>query len=109
MADQPKDLRFAPHDRATLEYRLASKDPEEIADALYSATYHDTDWRWVQERCLTFLKSPHVGVRWVAAACLLAMHHKSLDVDLVVPALVEAADDPVWSKYSNALKDHGLL
>jgi hypothetical protein len=78
------------------DYRFASDDPVEVAEALYSAAHHDPDWRWIQGWCLTFLKSKHVGVRWVAATCLgdLATFHKRLDLDLVLPALTEAAGDP---------------
>jgi hypothetical protein len=97
-----------PHDRATLSYRLASSDPKELADALYSATHHDPDWKWVQSWCLTLLKSEHVEVRWAAATCLgdLAIFHKRLDLDLVLPALNEAAGDsaissPVQNSLSN--------
>ena len=94
MSDDLKYVPVEPHDRATLLYRLASKDPDEVAEALYSATYHDPDWKWVQGWCLTYLKSEHVGVRW-AATCLgdLAMFHKRLDLDLVLAALHEAAGD----------------
>jgi hypothetical protein len=92
------DLEYKPVpelSRATLEHDLASEDPAKISAALYSATYHDPDWHWVQEQCLRFLKHPHVGVRWNAATCLgdLAMFHKTLDLPRVLPELMEACDD----------------
>ena len=67
-----------------------------MAEALYSATYHDPDWQWVQGWCLTFLKSEHLAVRWAAATCLgdLAILRKHVDLDLVLPALLEVAGDP---------------
>jgi hypothetical protein len=75
---------------------LADSDPMVVAEALYSATYHDADWKWVQGLCLQFLKSDHVPIRWAAATCLgdLATFHKRLDLDLVIPALREASSDP---------------
>jgi hypothetical protein len=96
MPDELKYVPSEPHDRATLLYRFASSNPEEVAETLYSATQHDPDWKWVQGWCLTFLKSEHVSVRWAAAACLgdLAMFHKHLDLDLVLPALSEVSADP---------------
>ena len=74
---------------------LSSGDPAKISAALYSATYHDSDWRWVQGECLRFLKHDDVRVRWTAATCLgdLAMFHRTLDLDVVIPELVEACKD----------------
>jgi hypothetical protein len=81
--------------RKKVERDLGSEDPERISAALYSATYHDPDWKWVQEQCLRLLKHAHVDVRWNAATCLgdLAMFHRTLDVSRVVPELVEAAKE----------------
>ena len=81
--------------RTVIERALSSGDPELVSAALYSATYHDPDWRWVQGECLKCLRHQDVKVRWAAATCLgdLAMFHKALDVSLVLPALIEAAKD----------------
>jgi hypothetical protein len=97
MPNEMSNLPGIPRDRATLEYSLASKDPNEIANALYSATRHDPDWKWVQGYCLTFLDSAYAQVRWVAATCLgdLATIHRRMDLDLVLPALQKAARDPL--------------
>ena len=75
---------------------FADSDPIVVAEALYSATYHDEDWKWVQGLCLQFLKSEHVQIRWAAATCLgnLATFPKQLDLDLVLPVLHEASRDP---------------
>jgi hypothetical protein len=83
-------------DRESLLASFESSDPKEVSQVLYSATYHDPDWRWVQEWCLKFLKSDHAGIRWAAATCLgdLAVFHKQLDLDLVLPALNAARSDP---------------
>ncbi len=79
-----------------LEVLFASADPHEVAEAIYSAAYHDPDWKWVQEWCLKFIRLEHTEVRWAAATSLgdLAMFHKVLDLDSVLPALHEAAKDP---------------
>jgi hypothetical protein len=81
--------------REEVERDLGSGDPERIGVALYSATYHDPDWRWVQEQCLRFLKHGQAGVRWAAATCLgdLAMFHRTLDLPRVLPELAEACKD----------------
>ena len=92
------DLKYEPVPelpRDVIERDLVGSDPEKVSAALYSATYHDPDWKWVQEQCLRLLKHADVGVRWDAATCLgdLAMFHKALDVSRVVPELVEAAKE----------------
>jgi len=74
---------------------LQSSVPEQIGEALWSATYHDPDWRWVQQQCLNCLAHADLWVRRNAATCLglLAVFHKKLDVHLVLPALHNAAAD----------------
>ena len=82
--------------RVELVRALDSNDAERIASALYSATRHDPDWQWVQERLLRFVGHEHRAVRWAAATCLgdLAMFHRTLDRDRVVPILEQALLDP---------------
>jgi hypothetical protein len=86
VADQPRDVIIRD---------LYSDDPERISAALYSAAYHDPDWRWVQDECLRLLKHHDVGVRWTAATCLgdLALFHKTLDLPRVLPELFDACKD----------------
>jgi hypothetical protein len=82
--------------RGTVEEMLRSSVAEQVSEALWSATYYDPDWRWVQTQCLFSLTHTNAQVRSSAATCLglLAVFHKKLDLDLVVPALKKAADDP---------------
>jgi hypothetical protein len=67
-----------------------------VGEALWSAAYYDPDWRWVQTQCLLSLTHREIRVRCHAATCLglLAVFHKKLDLDLVLPALKKAAEDP---------------
>lgn len=97
MADEFVYKPVEPLDRSSLLSRFACSDPLEVAEALYSAAYHDPDWKWVQGWCLKFLKSEDVDIRWAAATCLgdLALFHKRLDLDLVLPALHAANNDPL--------------
>ncbi|SRR5579871_616889 len=75
---------------------LESGEPEKIISALHSATYYESDWRWVQSQCLRFLSHPTVNVRWAAAVFLgdIAVFHKTLDLEIVLPVLYEASKDP---------------
>ena len=81
--------------REDLVVLLDSNDALKIAAALYSATYHDRDWKWVQGQCLRFIRYSDTRVRWAAATCLgdLAVFHKTLDLDAVRPILEEALRD----------------
>jgi hypothetical protein len=98
VADTPK-LKYkavANLDRAEIVAALDNGTPHERAEAIWSATYHDSDWRWVQTVCLERLQSPDLPVKWAGANCLglLAVFHKQLDLHLVLPALHKASEDP---------------
>jgi hypothetical protein len=87
---------------------LRSDVPQEVGEALWSAAYYDPDWRWVQTQCLYSLTHADRGVRRNAATCLglLAVFYKKLDLDLVLPALRKAAEDPeVKDSAEDSLED----
>jgi len=85
-----------PISREDAEAAFASGDPELIAHALVRVAFHDTDWRWGQERCLGFARAAVAAVRQIAVTCLghVARVHRQLDLDRVLPALDELARDP---------------
>ena len=70
---------------------IESGQGSDIASALYSAAYHDPDWRWAQSQCLLFLDHPDIRVRWAAATCLgdIAVFHHELDIELHSPDSLE--------------------
>lgn len=81
--------------REALEPIFRAGTADEISEALWSATYRDPDWRWVQTECLRFLTHSYLWVRRNAVTCLglLAVFHKRLDVELVLAALCRATVD----------------
>ena len=85
-----------PFERTELERLLNSGNDTAITDALLSAAYYDADWKWVQAACLRFLNHPERTVRWTAATCLghVARIHRQLDLETVVPRLMELKADP---------------
>ena len=85
-----------PATRNELISQLESGDPDAVANALYSASKYEQDWKWVQDQCLRFLDSPEVSVRWAAVTCLgdLAFLRRPLDIQAVLPALEKATKDP---------------
>lgn len=62
---------------------FASNDVAAICNALIRITYHDLDWRWVQEQCTNLAQFPNADVRGLAATCLghLARIHGNLDLE----------------------------
>jgi hypothetical protein len=93
------DLKYNPvhpFSREDLISMLASDDPQAVAKALYSATRFEQDWKWVQDQCLHFLRSPDLPARWAAATCLgdLAFFRRPLELKVVLPALEAAVNDP---------------
>ncbi len=96
MAEERKYVPVKQRPRETIDEMLRSGVPQQIGEALWSAAYYDPDWRWVQTQCLYFLTHGDISVRRNAATCLglLAVFHKKLDLDLVLPALRRAAEDP---------------
>jgi hypothetical protein len=94
--------------RADAEEKLRSADSTSRVDALLALAFYDSDWRWVQDRCLSMLDDPHVDVRAMAALCFghLARIHRQLDLDRVIPALKAVLDTPVvGAKARDALDD----
>lgn len=87
---------------------LASMEPDRVCRALVSIAFHDEDWRWVQETCLSCLAASNAQVRGVAATCLghVARIHKMLDKDKVLAALrARASDSGVSGRISDAIDD----
>jgi hypothetical protein len=78
-----------PISRFEAERLLASGNETAIIQALLSSSYHDADWKWVQNRCLQLLDHSELDVRRIAVTCLghIARIHRTLDVDVVLPRL----------------------
>lgn len=87
--------KVQPIDRKLAEVIFSSNDSEKICNALISITYHDDDYEWVQNKCVTFLYSNDLDVKRLAITCLghLARIHNKLDKKLVIPLLEELRKD----------------
>ena|SRR3990167_10012909 len=84
-----------PIDRNLAEDAFNSNDARKICDALVRVTYYDSDFKWVQSKCIVFLKSNDINVKRLAITCLghLARIHKKLDKELVIPLLEQLRTD----------------
>jgi hypothetical protein len=88
---------FERQSREEVKKALQSTDPSVVRSALYIAAQYEPDWRWTQEICLSMLrKSTDQQVRWAAALSLgfIALYHKQLDLDRVLPELHRLREDP---------------
>jgi hypothetical protein len=85
-----------------LEAAFAADDPKVVHDALISAAYWDRDWKWAQDRCLSFADhSSHIVRAGVAYALgLVAVFHAKLDMDRVVPVLRRLCEDEATRPYA---------
>ena len=85
-----------PFTKEEAEVAFAQGTSEQINDALLGVTYYVENWRWVQSACLTLLDSSDTQVQGMALTCLghLATFHRTLDLDIVLPALQAHASDP---------------
>lgn len=93
-----------PVSHAEADEALSSKDPHLIARTLIAMGLHDEDWRWVQSHALTFLFHDN---EVVASAAILSLAHsarvnRSIDKDIVIPALQSVATD---SRYVGRVQD----
>lgn len=91
-----------------IEQAFHSDNVAEISETLVTLALYDADWKKVEAYCLAFLEHPDASVRSVAATCIghLARIHKTLDLDLVLPALYRHQSDPgqwVAGNVDNAL------
>ncbi len=85
-------------------------NPEEIVNTLLSVAYHDSDWRWAQEKCIELTNHPNPNVRGIAALCFghIARVHNQLDLKIVLPIvnrLLKDKDKHVSQWAGDALDD----
>ena len=93
--------------KAEAERIFESGDLHDSREALVSMALNETDWRWVQEKCLGFTSHADASVRSVAATCLghVARIHGQLDLDRVMPRLEFLLRDPETAGYAETAID----
>lgn len=97
-----------PISKLKAEEELASGDIERMCTALVGLAFHESDWKWVQKRCLSLTQHPEPQVAGVALTCLghLARIHRKLDLDEVIPVLEAMRDnEQVGGRAEDALDD----
>ena len=85
-----------------------SQDPHQIVQAMLSATYHESDWEWIQDWCLRFLESTTPDLRNTAIACLghLARIHTTINKAKVLKALRSHLNDQeLRGRIEDAIED----
>jgi hypothetical protein len=100
--------RVQPISREEAEEIFRADNKEESALALLRLTYHDDDWRWVQDLCLNFLNEGDINIQALAITCLghLARIHGVIEFDKVIPQLEALLDHAeLGGRASDALDD----
>ena len=98
----------APIDRETALGMIASGDAEQVESAIIQLALSDPDGDWVVSQALQLLSSGVGSVRATAATAIghVARIHRSIDKDLVLPALRALGTDPeAASRAEDALDD----
>jgi hypothetical protein len=87
---------------------LGSANPRDICKALVRLAFHDPDLRWVQSLCIELAEHSTVEVQSTAILCLghLARIHRALDLEKVVPLLIDLRKNPLLSgRVDDAMDD----
>jgi hypothetical protein len=101
-----------PIDKESAEKVFASGDINLICRTLVAVTFCETDWRWVQNTCLSFLDHQDPQASGLAATCLghLARIHGKLDKAKVVSALKKhSGNKAIAGRIKDALDDISIF
>src|SRR5262245_65310410 len=88
-----------PISRSDAMVALGAANSRDICKALVRLVFHDPDLLWVQSLCIELTEHSTIEVQSTAILCLgrLARIHKALDLEKVVPLLIELRKDPLLS------------
>jgi hypothetical protein len=84
---------------------LSHGDSSAIHNALLSAAYWDSDWKWAQQRLVDFADSSDEHILWAVALGFgfIAVFHGEIDEEIVWPILIRLKNWPVtWGRPSLA-------
>jgi hypothetical protein len=90
-----KYQNIRPISKQAAENILYSGDEFGISECLISLAYYESDWRWVQEKCLEFTNHKFLEVRRSAILGFahLARIHKKLDLEIILPRLQQLKEN----------------
>jgi hypothetical protein len=108
----PKFDEPTPISREQVEDALASDSPASAAEALIRMALWETDPRWAEQKSLSALRDTRKEVRMAALLAIghLARLHRSLSLEIVVPAVRILLDDPeCCGTAENVLEDIAIF
>lgn len=97
-----------PARRTELARALSEGDTAGIAQALVGLVWHDPDWKWLQEQCVSRLDHPDDDIRGLAITSLghIARIHGKIDRATVEGHLRPLLNDPdLAGRVHDALDD----
>jgi hypothetical protein len=85
--------------KQTADEVFSSLQPDAICNALLSVSFHEQDWKWVQDKCLYFLQNIDTRISRTAVICLghIARIHLKMDREKVISALLARRGHPELS------------
>ncbi len=90
------------------ELIFSSGNSDQICFALLSSAFYINDWKWVQDKCLSFLSSPDIDVVRIAIICLghIARINRKIEKEKVLTALrSEALPNETKGTVEDAIDD----
>jgi hypothetical protein len=103
---------ISPINREEAEKIFNSKDAEKICDAMVSVAFFEPNWKWAQDKFLSFLSNNDPLISGLAATCLghLARIHRQIEKNKVVEALKDRLKDKrIAGRIEDALSDINIF
>ena len=82
-------IELDPISRHDAEEALSSASSATVCYALARVVHHDSDWRWLQDKCIQMTSHPDMDVVRLSISLFgdIARIHGNLDLDTVLPLL----------------------
>ena len=83
------------YDKESVIEELQSTEANRVVNALLGLSFHEENWKWVQDTCIQYSSHSDYKVRGVAILCFghLARIHGELDTERVIPIVKKALCD----------------
>ena len=84
-----------PVEKAELEEAFASDEAERVCNAMVATAFYEQDWRWAQDKCVSFFLGDNYQYIGLAATCLghIARVLKTLEKDKIIDILTSRIGD----------------
>jgi len=102
-----KYTEVVPIAKSEAEQIFASDQADNICDAMVGIAFFEQDWKWAQDKCLSFLESTNTDVSRLAATCLghIARIHHKIEKKVIAALRSRLNDANIAGQVEDALDD----